>query len=221
MPSAILFDLDNTILDRHNSLAHHLSQQPGRLPGIFAAISFDEYVDAFMELDDNGYTARAEVFQGVERVLRLPAGTASALLQDLQAHFPDECITFPKAHEVLGMLAGNGLRLGLITNGAAVWQQRKIDSLGIADYFGVILISEAEGVRKPHPEIFRRAVDTLGVSAEEAVMVGDNPEADIRGAKSFGMKAVWKQDDYWDPPEIVDAVIDNLEELPQVLQGLL
>ncbi|MDE2934677.1 MAG: HAD family hydrolase [Chloroflexota bacterium] len=220
MLRAILFDLDNTILDRRSSLANHLRQQQRRLPDTFAAISFDDYVDTFMELDHNGYTARAEVFHGVERILRLPAGTASALLQDLQAHFPDECVAFPNVHEVLGTLAGSGLGLGLITNGAAMWQQRKIDSLGIAKYFGVILISEAEGLRKPDPEIFRRAVDTLGVSAEEVVMVGDNPEADIRGAKSFGMKAVWKHDDYWDPPEIVDGVIDNLEELPQVLQDL-
>lgn len=220
MLRAILFDLDNTILDRRSSLECHLRRQQGRQPDTFAAISFDKYVDTFMELDDNGYTARAEVFHGVERVLRLPAGAASALLQDLQAHFPDECITFPRAREVLGALRDSGLGLGLITNGAAVWQQRKIDSLGIAKYFGVTLISEAEGVRKPDPEIFRRAVDTLGVSAEEAVMVGDNPEADVHGAKSFGMKAVWKRDDYWDPPQIVDAVIDNLDELPQVLQEL-
>lgn len=220
MLRAVLFDLDNTILDRRSSLQFHLRQQAGRLPDTFANISFDEYVDTFMAFDDNGYAERAAVFREVARRLHLPAGTGDALLRDLQAHFPDECVPFPKARDVLGSLRDSSFSLGLITNGAAVWQRRKVESLKIASYFGVILISEAEGVRKPDPEIFRRAVNTLGVSAGEAVMVGDNPKADIQGAKSFGMKAVWKRDDYWDPPGVVDAVIDNLEELPQVLADL-
>ena len=220
MLRAVLFDLDNTLLDRRSSLKFHLRQQARRLPDTFAPISFNEYVDTFMELDTNGYAARSDVFLGVERLLRLPAGTGGVLLNDLQTHFPDECVPFPGAHEVLGGLRDSGLGLGLITNGAAMWQRRKIDSLGIAGYFEVILISEAEGVRKPDPEIFRRAINALRVTAEEAAMVGDNPEADIQGAKSFGMKAIWKRDDYWDPPELVDAVIDSLEELPQVLGDL-
>ena len=220
MLRAILFDLDNTILDRRGSLDFHLRQQARRLPNTFAAISFEDYVDTFMEFDDNGYAARAEVFQGVERSLRLPSGTGDTLLNDLQAHFPDECVPFPKAHTVLSSLRDSGFGLGLITNGAAVWQQRKVDSLGVASYFDVILISEVEGVRKPDPEIFRRAIDALGVSADEAIMVGDNPEADIQGAKSFGMKAVWKRDDYWEAPEVADAVIDDIEELLPLLGDL-
>ena len=74
--------------------------------------------------------------------------------------------------------------MGLITNGAVDSQQPKIDGLGIARYFDTMLISEAEGVAKPDAEIFRRATDNLGVSPDQAVMIGDNPEADIRGAKS-------------------------------------
>ena len=220
MLRAVLFDLDNTILDRRGSLNAHLQQQVRRLPDTLEAVSFDEYLTTFMRFDDNGYRDRAEVFQRTERALSMPAGTGEALLADLQAHFPEECVPFTKAHAALGELWSGGLSLGLITNGAAEWQQRKVDGLGIAGYFGAVLISEAEGVRKPDPEIFRRALHSLGVSAEEAVMVGDNPEADIAGAKSFGMKAIWKRDDYWETPQVVDAVIDDLGELPRVIREL-
>ena len=51
-------------------------------------------------------------------------------------------------------------------------------------------------------------------------MIGDNSEADIWGAKSFGMKAIWKRDEYWEAPEIVDAVIDDLDELPSIIRDL-
>ena len=73
---------------------------------------------------------------------------------------------------------------------------------------------------KPDAEIFRRAVHNLEVSAEDTVMVGDHPEADIGGAKSFGMKAIWKRDDYWEVPKVVDGVIQELEELPEVISNL-
>jgi putative hydrolase of the HAD superfamily len=110
--------------------------------------------------------------------------------------------------------------MGLVTNGAVDSQQPKIDGLGIARYFDTILISEAEGVAKPDAEIFRRATDNLGVSPDRVVMIGDNPEADIRGAKFCGMKAIWKRDKYWEAPEIVDAVIDDLDELPSTIRNL-
>ena len=145
---------------------------------------------------------------------------SDTLLADFQIHFPHICVPFPKADQTLSTLRRRGLRMGLVTNGRIASQQPKIDGLGIAGYFDAILISEAEGVRKPDPEIFRRASSRLGVTAGETVMVGDNPEADIQGAKSFGMKAIWKRDTYWSPPELVDAVIDELEELPRAIGDL-
>ena len=107
-----------------------------------------------------------------------------------------------------------------MTNGPTTSQQPKIDGLGIAGYFETVLISGAEGVSKPDPEIFRRAVSRLGVRAEETVMVGDNPVADIGGAMSFGMKAIWKRDEYWEAPEVVDGVVRDLDELPGLISSL-
>ncbi len=54
----------------------------------------------------------------------------------------------------------------------------------------------------------------------EPYWTGDNPEADIRGAKSFGMKAIWKRDEFWEAPEIVAAVVDDLDELPSAIRNL-
>ncbi len=51
-------------------------------------------------------------------------------------------------------------------------------------------------------------------------MIGNNPDADIRGAVSFGMRAIWKRDDYWDPPDATDGVIQDLEELPGAIDDL-
>jgi len=62
---------------------------------------------------------------------------------------------------------------------------------GLDGFFDVVVVSGAVNVRKPSPEIFRKALEALGVDAEEAVFVGDTVDADVAGAKSLGMKTVY------------------------------
>ena len=93
--------------------------------------------------------------------------------------------------ETLAGLKSDGFRLGLITNGRVKIQTRKIDGLGLRELLDVFVISEAFGARKPAPEIFHFAVQSLGVSPSEALYVGDNPEADVAGANSAGITSVW------------------------------
>ena len=220
MIRAVLFDLDGTILDRLSCLRVYLYKVVERLPDVFDPIPSLEYMDRLIELDAHGHGDKHEVFRRLECEFGMAPGTWQRLLEDYEAHFPHVCVPFPKAHQTLSTLRQRGLKLGLVTNGPITSQQPKIDGLGIAGYFGTVLISGAEGVSKPDPEIFRRAVSRLSVKAEETVMVGDNPVADIGGAKSFGMKAIWKRDEYWDAPEVVDGVVGDLDELPGLIGKL-
>ena len=220
MLQAVLFDLDGTLLDRLSCLRVYLYGQVERLANDLYALPFGEYMERVIELDAHGHADKGELFRSIERDFALSLGTWQRLLDDFLIYFPHVCVPFPKAHQTLTTLRQQGLKMGIITNGAVDSQQPKIDGLGIARYFDTILISEAEGVAKPDAEIFRRATDNLGVSSDQAVMIGDNPEADIRGAKSCGMKAIWKRDEYWEAPEIVDAVIDDLDELPSTIRNL-
>ena len=197
MIRAVLFDLDGTILDRLSCLRVYVYNLVERLPDVFDHVSFLDYMDRLIELDAHGHGDKRQVFRMLESEFRMPPGTGRRLLDDYETHFPHIAVPFPKAHQTLASLRDSGIKLGLATNGPITSQQPKIDGLGIAGYFGTVLISGAEGVSKPDPEIFRRAVSRLGVTAEETVMVGDNPVADIGGAKSFGMKAIWKRDEYW------------------------
>ena len=220
MLQAALFDLDGTLLDRLGCLRVYLYGQVERLSNDLHALPFGEYMERAIELDAHGHADKGELFRRIERDFTLLPGTWQRLLDDFLTYFPHICVPFPKAHQTLTTLRQQGIKMGLVTNGAVDSQQPKIDGLGIARYFDTILISEAEGVAKPDAEIFRRATDNLGVSPEQTVMIGDNPEADIRGAKSYGMKAIWKRDAYWEAPEIVDAVIDDLDELPSTIRNL-
>ena len=71
------------------------------------------------------------------------------------------------------------------------FKRRNIEALGLEPLVDAILISEAEGLRKPDAAIFFRAAERAGARPEECLFVGDNPEADILGAHGAGMKTAW------------------------------
>ncbi len=83
-----------------------------------------------------------------------------------------------------------GYNLHIITNGFQEIQQKKLQNARIDHYFDVIVNSEMAGVKKPNPGIFRLALEAAKVSPEKALMIGDNLEADILGARAVGLQAL-------------------------------
>lgn len=101
-----------------------------------------------------------------------------------------------QTHALLDALRERGLRLGLVSNAfdPAWLLHEDLERMGLAERLDVAVFSSEVGVRKPHPEIFRRALVALEVVPERALFVGDNRNADIRGAKALGMataQALW------------------------------
>lgn len=99
---------------------------------------------------------------------------------------PRRAMLFPGVHEVLGALQGP-YSLHIITNGFEEVQQVKLDSAGLRKYFTKVITSEAAGVKKPEPGIFRFALEETGARLDESLMIGDDYEVDILGAKGAGM----------------------------------
>lgn len=93
------------------------------------------------------------------------------------------------------------------------FQYANVQGLGIEAYFDCILISEWEGLRKPDPALFHRALKNLSVRAEEAIYVGDHPDNDVRASRAIGMTAIWKEDRYYEIPAEADAMIRDLLDL--------
>lgn len=104
-----------------------------------------------------------------------------------------------------------------MSNGFGQFQYDNLKALGVEHLFDAILISEWEAVRKPDPAIFHRALDKLGVSAENAWFIGDHPDNDIRAGRAAGLKTVWKRSGQFEAPPEADAVIGDLTELLEVI----
>ena len=85
--------------------------------------------------------------------------------------------------------------------------------LGLGSLFDVVVISQSEGLTKPDPLIFTRAVERIGVAPGEAMFVGDHPEIDVAGARAAGLVPVWKRVPYWTMPFDDVLVVDRLSEI--------
>jgi len=92
---------------------------------------------------------------------------------------------FPKSKETLLVLRKKGIKLGLISN--THWRFLQNVRNEFEKFFDVITLSYEHGYAKPHPSIFLVTLSRLGTKASECLHVGDDPVADIQGAKSVGM----------------------------------
>lgn len=221
MIKGILFDLDGTLLDREASVQSFVSGQYERFEPL-QVLDKEAYMRRFIELDSHGYVWKDVVYQQLveENRHRLsPNVQWEQLLDDYVTQFANHCIGFDYLHETLQELRQRKMKLGIITNGFGDFQARNIEALGIADYFDVIVISQLEGVRKPDAEIFRRALERLGLEPGEAAFVGDHPENDIRASMKAGMRGVWKEDHYYDSEFDRDFTIRQLNELLAMESG--
>ena len=131
----------------------------------------------------------------------------------------------PGTPEALRWCKRQGLAVGLITNTLSRGDdevRRDWERFGLADAVDYVVSSHSVGWQKPHPAIFRRALELSRVSASDAVMVGDRMVQDVWGAKRAGMRAVWRRPLAGAPQEPVDvepdATIDDLTELPAVVE---
>jgi putative hydrolase of the HAD superfamily len=95
-------------------------------------------------------------------------------------------------HPLLEALRARGLKLGLVSNAFDPgWLlHRDLEQMGIEERLDFSVFSSEVGTRKPHPAIFERALDALGVEPERSVFVGDRLYEDVRGAAEVGMTTV-------------------------------
>ncbi|MBO0343405.1 MAG: YjjG family noncanonical pyrimidine nucleotidase [Bacteroidota bacterium] len=107
-------------------------------------------------------------------------------------------------------------RLHIITNGFQEVQTKKLRGSGIHHYFQKIIDSEMAGVKKPHPHIFQMALEMASVDPKNSLMIGDNMEADILGAKALGMQAL-HYNFHGDDNHEVCTMIHDLIEIKNIL----
>ena len=213
---AIIFDLDETLINRHETMRLFLTEQHKRFIEL-QHCDAATFAEACLKFQENGYVDKLEAFTKACKFLEiLDTQLPDALFSDLKAHYGTKAITFDGAEELIRALQQD-FTLGLVTNGRTVGQTAKLESVGLTSFFSAVLISESFGVKKPDHSIFTACLEALGVSAQEAIFIGDNPHADITPAKALGMSTIWMRNENYEEPENSDAVANNVKDLPEVI----
>ena len=125
----------------------------------------------------------------------------------------------PKIISYLTGLNDRRIPWGIVTNGPLT-QRDKCRAAGLEQIAPFIIVSDEVGYYKPDPRIFRDALNATGLAnPERAIFVGDNPIADIDGAKRFGMKAAWLHMDRKYPPYLLppDYTINHVLDIQNIV----
>ena len=206
IPTALLLDLDDTILDFEGgavpswrSVCEAASDQVAGLDPAALFTAIDVARDWLWADRERARVGRTDLVEATRLIVQRALASLGFDLPDLARWtaetyrgLRDETIhPFPGAIDALSSFREAGVRLALVTNGAAADQRRKIDRFGLAPFFEQILVEGEFGVGKPDERVYRHALDSLGVAPAQAWMVGDNLEWDVAGPQRLGVTGIW------------------------------
>jgi phosphoglycolate phosphatase len=209
----VLFDLDGTLIDSKKDIA--AAANSARLHFGLPALPLETVV---------GYVGR-----GIEHLNRKTLGTDDPQrlaegLEVLKAYYRDHCVDqtfiYPGAKELLNTLKTRGLKLGLVSNKPHEFTLITLEKLGLMSYFTAVLGADVVARKKPDPEPLLAALEKMGISPREAVMIGDSP-VDTQAARAAGMRVGLVSHGFVSKEEMTsshpDWLVDSLKEFDEIL----
>lgn len=231
MVKAVLFDLDNTLVDFMGM----------KEEAVEAAVK--SMIDAGLKLKLE--TARRKIFEiyrevGIEfqevfdRFLVEALGEidykilAAGIVAYRKAR-EAALVLYPHVNLTLVELLKRGYLLGVLSDAPRKQAWLRLCYLNLHHFFNAVITFEDTGVKKPHPRPFQLALEHLGVKPEETMMVGDWPERDMKGAAQLGMTTVYARygDSYTRLEENTtalspkaDYIVEDISEILDILERI-
>jgi putative hydrolase of the HAD superfamily len=225
----IYFDLDRTLWDYENNAS-------GAIFHLFNKYNLDRFFKDFETLNQlfsrfNDFLWKeyreGRVHKDVLRVLRFEMCFKEAgynepeLSRILNTEFldisPKSDRLMPGAMEILEYLKSRNYFLYIITNGFTQIQEVKMKYSGLDNFFIKMFTSENVGSHKPHKDMFEHCIKSVNAKKRESLMIGDDLDVDIMGAKAFGIDQVYYNPESIKHSEKVTFEIKHLLELKTIL----
>ena len=221
----IFFDLDHTLWDfeaNSKKTFSYIFDKNG------LEIKFNDFIEVYQPINHRywklfredkvtksqlRYGRLKEAFQAID--FKSTDELIHLLSEEYITYLANHNALFDNAIPVLKYLQPK-YKMHIITNGFQEVQHRKLKNSNLLPFFDEIITSEKVGVKKPNPKIFEYALDITGAVNDQSVMIGDNFEADILGAKNMGMQVIFCKFNGEIATEAVSSV-DNLLELKNFL----
>lgn len=209
LPRAMLIDMDETILSAYGRPDIAWNNVTSEFAGEFAPLLPQQVAAAILDSGRKFWATaeaawRLKLAEARHVVVRdgfaaLAATGRPALSTDLATRLADrftayreeEMFVFPGAHDAIDALKAHGVKLALVTNGAAGPQRAKVERFALTHRFDHIQIEGEHGFGKPEERAYLHAMQVLGVTARETWMVGDNLEWEVEAPQRLGIYAIW------------------------------
>ncbi|MGW7821882.1 HAD family hydrolase [Streptomyces puniciscabiei] len=204
MARLVLFDLDNTLVDRNAAV-------PASIAAVCMAAGYGQAMEEWLttELADR---AAPDVFARFRTTFRLiePVGSLWRAYVDAMA---GAVSCRPEVLQGLGELRDSGWTIGVVTNGASDIQRAKLRATGIHDLIDGVAVRGDIEIRKPDRRFFHLAAHRCGTELGDGWAVGDNPTADITGAQQAGLRSIWLRGRPWPGGlALADHAVDDVLE---------
>lgn len=189
--SAVLFDLDNTLVSLSEALTRLYEHWYLTRPARHRPENRETFIKRMNEFDAFGYGTIPDIYR---HMLCMWPGSFLSVDEAVRAHstlMPQMVRLDTKTGKMLRRFNSVGIPVGVVTNGESILQWGKLRSTGIAHLVTACVVSEDFGAHKPDHSIFTHALELTGASPESTLFVGDNPEHDIIGADALGMTTAW------------------------------
>lgn len=228
----LFLDFDDTLYDTHGNavIALHELFETLQLGQYFAdpEVFYDEYwkanIDLWTRYSKEEITRDYLIVERFRRPLSFGKGLDPTEEYCLKASdlFLDYCSSKPGlvegAHELVDYLKNKGYRMHICSNGFHEVQYKKLRACELFDYFDTIILSEDAGANKPSKQFFDYALQKSGAVKAKTLMIGDNFNTDILGAKQAGFDTAYfnRFPDY-PAPEPATFEVTNLSQLMDIL----
>lgn len=225
----LFFDLDHTLWDFETNSRHTLDELYDSMQlkskGI---VDFDAFHRRYLVHNEQMWDRYRKGFIKVDELrwkrfwltlLDYKIGDEK-LAREMAVHFldllPTRTALFPGTTDVLDYLVQKKYDLHLITNGFEKIQHSKLKFSGIDKYFIEVITSEGSNSLKPHKDIFDFAIQKAKADARHSIMIGDDPEVDIKGAMNAGIDQIFvnhteKEIDF--KPTFIVTSLSQLKEI--------
>ena len=224
MIKAIIFDLDNTLLDfvkmKQFSVKAAITAMNEAGLEVDEKKAYEDIFDLYMERGwENQQVFDDYLNQTVGEVSNkiLAAGIVS-----YRRAREATLLVYPNVNKTLIQLIKMGINLAVVSDAPSREAWMRLYYLNLHHVFDPVLTFDDTGVRKPSPKPFQMALDYLKIKPNEAIMIGDWPERDVVGAKEIGMKTIFAR--YGDTFGTVDSGadwdVDDVFEVVNIIKGL-
>lgn len=199
----VFFDLDHTIWDFEKNSQEALIEIFEIHNAVIGTVDYDAFYPKYKSINEAYWDKyrKNEVTKEELRIGRFKDAFElfghffdynflDQFAKDYLARSPFKTNLFEGSFETLNYLHSK-YKLHIITNGFVDVQHIKLKESKLDQYFDIVVCSDEIGVKKPDPAIFKFALKRANAEPSESIMIGDCPEADVRGALSVGMSATW------------------------------